>query len=750
MIKAFNNRYTSLIRGMLLLFSICICSSYTASANESDDVITLQRVIYSKLAGDRVQINLITDKAISDPGSFSTNNPPRIAFDFFGMKKAIKENTIKVASGSVDSLSVVETDDRIRFVINLINNASYKAEATSNGYAITVSNASQDVNVTLSRAPKPFAKKPDIVSENKITNIDFRRSPADGAKITVDLTDDAISADLKEQSGELIIDFFDVVLPSELEKRLDVVDFATPVQTVDAFQVGQNVRLVIKPEGRYQHISYQADKQFTLVVDPYVETEEEKRKKQFDQIGYGGERLSINFQRIDVRAAIAVIADFTGLNFVTSDDVQGDLTLNLKDVPWDQALDIILKTEGLSKRKQGNVIWIAPSEEIAAKEQAELEAALAVNDLAPLVSEIIQINYARAQDIADVIKSIEVIIQGNTPAGSTGIDGATSAFNPTQTDTNTLLTSRGNITVDERTNSLLIQDTAAKIIEIKKVIAKLDIPVRQVMIEARIVEASDTFSRELGARLGFQRLTENARFPGTDDTDIGSVFGAGTIEGTAITADGLAQDDPELIYDRSRGAPGGLSVDFGANSIGGQLPASHAFEIFKAGTGYTHLISLELSALQADGRGKIVASPRLVTANQREATIRQGEERSVVSDGELVIVEAVLELEVTPQITPDDRVVLDVTVTQDAFINAQGSELSTKEINTQVLVDNGETIILGGIYQEDNAEGETKVPLLGDIPVVGNLFKKRSKRNNRVELLIFLTPKIISPKLNLG
>ena len=748
MLKTLNKKYINLARSVLLLFSILVfCNSLFAQ--ESKETINLESVVYSKLAGDRIQINLITDKPVADPGSFSTNNPPRIALDFFGMKKGDVDNNIKVGSGAVDSISVVETDDRIRLVINLVDAASYETEITTDGYAITIANPTEEKTIALSRAPKPFVKKPDIVSENSITNIDFRRSPANGAKVTVDLTDDAISADLREQSGELIIDFLNATLPAELEKRLDVVDFATPVQTIDAFQVGQNVRLVVKPEGKYQHISYQADNQFTLVVDPYVETDEEKRRKQFEEIGYEGERLSINFQRIDVRSAIAVIADFTGLNFVTSDEVQGELTLNLQDVPWDQALDIILKTEGLSKRKQGNVIWIAPSAEIASKEQAELEALQAVADLEPLVSEIIQINYARASDIAEVIKSIEVIIQGNTPAGS-AIDGATSAFNPTQTDTNTLLTSRGNITIDERTNSLLIQDTAAKIIEIKKVIAKLDIPVRQVMIEARIVEATDSFSRELGSRLGFQRITDNARFPGTNDTNIGQFIGSGTTEGLTTITDSLNDDEEGIIFDNSRNLPGGLSVDLGASGIGNELPASHAFDIFKAGTGYAHLITLELSALEADGRGKIVASPRLVTANQREAVIRQGEERSVVSLGELITVEAVLKLEVTPQITPDDRVVLDVTVNQDAFINAQGSELNTKEINTQVLVDNGETIILGGIYQEDVAEGETKVPLLGDVPIVGNLFKKRSKRNNRIELLIFLTPKIISPKLNLG
>jgi len=510
----------------------------------------------------------------------------------------------------------------------------------------------------------------------------------------------------QNKNGEIIVDVLGVDLPNELERRLDVVDFATPVQTIDAFQNADNVRLVISPQGKYQHLSYQAQGLFTLVVDPIIETEDDKKREADATLGFTGERLSINFQKIDVRSALAVIADFTGINFVTSDSVEGEITINLKDVPWDQALDVIMRTKGLSKRQTGNVIWIAPTGEIAKLEEEELKANAITAEFAPLVSEVIQINYAKAKDIAEVLKSIRVVKQGTSSAAS-ATQGALS-LNVTETDKNSLLTERGSVTVDERTNSLLVQDIGSKIGEIRNLISKLDKPVRQVMIETRIVEASDTFSRELGARLGFQRVTENARFPGSSGSGIGDIVGSGTTEGITTIQDSRNDDEPGLIFDVSRGTPGGMSVDLGANGIDGNLPASYAFDIFRAGTGFANLITLELSALEADGKGKIVASPRLITANQKEAVIKQGEERvfTVVGsdDVEVETKEAVLALEVTPQITPDDRVVLDVKITQDNFIpvadggSGVAAALRKKEIVTQVLSDNGETIIIGGIF----------------------------------------------------
>lgn len=763
---------------------VCFIVLLATGSGSAQNSINLTDIVYSKMSGDNIQINLITDGNVGIPGSFSTDSPARIALDFFGMKKQLGNKPIKVSAGQVDSVVAVETPDRTRVIINLFDAARYDVVEVENGYAVTVFNTNvDDSKVT---APKPFATRPDIVPDVAVSNIDFRRSDAGGGSLIIDLSDENVTIDTRERDGEIIIDLLDVNVPPELERRLDVLDFATPVQTIDAFQNAGNGRIVVVPQGRYQHFSFQAGNRYTLTVDPFIETETDKRNEEDLALGYRGERLSINFQKIDVRSALTVIADFTGINFVTSDSVKGEITINLKDVPWDQALDVIMRTKGLAKRQTGNVIWIAPSGEIRRIEEAELKANALQQEFAPLVTELIQINYAKASDIARVIQQASGIQRRDDKrTGSNGglLDGinngssieASSSFDDVRRKArddesgestgsgNSLLSDRGSVTVDQRTNSLLIQDVAGKAAELRELIKKLDKPVRQVLIETRIVEASDTFSRELGAKLGFQRITENARFPGVNNSNIGTVIGSGRIEGANVIGDSfvrnggsLASDDP-LTFDNG---PAGLSVDLGANGIDGNLPASYAFDIFRAGTGFAHLITLELSALEADGRGKVVASPRLVTSNQKEAAIRQGEERvftvpgSGLTSGNVQTKKAELELIVTPQITPDDRVILDVQIIQDTFIpNADAqvaSAIRTKEILTQVLADNGETIVIGGIYQEDNSEGTTKVPFLGDIPVLGNLFKKRNRRDNRVELLIFLTPKIISPKLNLG
>ena len=750
-------RSNALITGLLLLI--------VAGAGSAQDTVNLNNIVHSKLPGDNIQINLVTDGNVGAPGTFSTANPARIALDFFGMKKQLANDMIKISEGNVDSVVAVETADRTRVIINLISTSRFDVVEAEDGYAITVYNT--EIDDSARTEPKPFAKRPDVLPDTAVSNIDFRRSEAGGGSLTIDLSEEGTTIDTREQDGEIIIDLLGVTLPTELERRLDVVDFATPVRTVDAFQNSDNVRLVIVPQGDYQHLSFQAGNRFTLVVDPVVITEEDKKNEAEELLGYSGERLSINFQKIEVRAALAVIADFTGINFVTSDTVQGDITINLKDVPWDQALDVIMKTRGLSKRQTGNVIWVAPSQEIAKVEEEELKANAIAAEFAPLVSEIIQINYAKAADIADVIKSVKVVRQGAVSSSSAANSSFASSLNVTETDKNSLLTGRGSVTVDARTNSLLVQDVAGKIKELRGVIAKLDKPVRQVLIETRIVEANDTFSKELGARLGFQRITSQAKFPGASGSNIGDFIGSGTTEGLTTIVDSLNDDEPGTIYDQSRGTPGGLAVDLGASSISGDNPASYAFDIFRAGRGFQHLITLELSALEADGRGRVVASPRLITSNQREASISQGVEQYVTIPGNgsgasgggggggaggggggLEKIEAELRLVVTPQITPDDRVIMDVTINQDRLITSQ--LVGTKEIQTQVLADNGETIVIGGIYQEDEGADEVKVPFLGDVPVLGRLFKKKSTRSNRTELLIFLTPKIISPKLNLG
>lgn len=735
------------------LKQVCAITMFLVLTNLSvtqANAANLTDIVYSKLSGDNVQINFIADGELAEPGSFSTDQPARIALDFFGLKNQLDSPRKTIGLGKVESVLAVETEDRTRLIINLNDTARYRLVPIENGYSVTIFNTQEDESDIT--APKPFAAQPDIVSSTKITNIDFRRSELGGGKLVVDLSDDNVTVDTRERDGEIIVDLLGVHVPANLEQRLDVVDFATPVQTVDSFQNSDNVRMVIVPKGDYQHLSFQSGNRFTLVVDPIIVTEEDLRNEEDAVLGFEGERLSINFQKIDVRSALAVIADFTGINFVTSDSVQGNITINLKDVPWDQALDVILRTRGLSKRQTGNVMWVAPSAEIQDFEKKELEASASVEKFAPLVTEVIRVNYAKASAISEVIKSVRVLgLRGSRSGNDSDIE----------TDRNSLLSSRGSVTVDARTNSLLVQDVAEKIKELRKVVAKLDKPVRQVLIETRIVEANDNFSRELGARLGFQRVTQQAQFPGSS-SEIGDVIQSGSIAGNTLISESDEDANSPLTFDRSTGTPGGLAVDLGATSIAGSNPASYAFDIFRAGTGYANLITLELSALESDGRGRIVASPRLLTSNQKEAKISQGQEVFIPiqgggatasgGGGSLEKIEAELSLTVTPQITPDDRVILDVLITQDNIISvgAGASVIGTKEIETQVLADNGETVVIGGIYQEDESNGETKVPILGNIPVLGNLFKKKSRRNNRTELLIFLTPKIISPKLNLG
>ena len=761
--------FTISFRRIAVFFTMLILAGSSVAQNNTN----LTGIVFSKLPGDNVQINMLTDAPTERPGTFSTDNPARIALDFFGVTEQVPENLIDIDIGKVESIIAVETPDRTRVIINLFDTARYEIVEAENGYAVTIFNTEVDDSPV--RTPKPFAERNEVVGAPSVTNIDFRRSEAGGGTLVVDLNDDGITVDTRERDGEIVIDFLGVNVPVDLERRLDVTDFATPVQMVDAFQNSDNVRVVVVPQGKYQHLALQSGNRFTLVVDPIVETEEEIRNAEDEALGFTGERLSINFQKIEVRAALAVIADFTGINFVTSDSVTGEITINLKDIPWDQALDVIMRSKGLSKRQTGNVIWVAPSQEIQDFEEQQLRANAVVAEFAPLVTELLTINYARASDIA-------LVLQPNGSSGTRGGNNSNlgvgtensnaSGSGRTSRTNNSLLTERGSVTVDQRTNTLLIKDVAPKIRELRQLIASLDKPVRQVLIETRIVAANDDFSRELGARLGFQRIVEDATLLGSN-SGIGDVTSSGSLAGLSTISDSLAEaadagpfdTTPPIDFDTSVGVPGGLAVDLGANAIAGTNAASYAFDIFRAGNGFANLISLELSALEADGRGKVVASPRLITANQREARISQGSEIFVTIPGEgggvggggvggggggLETIEAELTLVVTPQITPDDRVILDVDINQDTIISIDPTVLGTQEIITQVLVDNGETIVIGGIYTEEKTEGVTKVPFLGDIPYLGALFKRRSRLENRSELLIFLTPKIITPKLDLG
>jgi len=710
----------------------------TMASSDAGNPNTLTGIKYATLPGGRVQVNLSMSKRPEQPGQFSTNKPPRLAFDFFNTRSELESPVTKVGVGALESITTVQAEDRTRVIFNLVRPVPYETQLADDGIVFVIQNPDTESARVERTEPKPFARKAD--AKHSIENIDFRRSSEGGGRITVRLSDPQIGVDVQEQAGEIIVDFLNTEIDDDLEQRLDVVDFATPVQTIDTFQEGNTVRMVVTPQGRHQHLAYQAGNVFNINVDPVVELEEEEET---DEFGYSGDRLSLNFQQINVRAALQVIADFTGLNFVTSDSVTGTLTLRLKDVPWDQALDIILQTRGLGMRRSGNVVWVAPAEEIAQRERQQLESQQQKSELQPLTSELIQINYAKASDIADILKSVKAVDTGVQQSlfGSVNISEV-------ETESNSLLSPRGNVTVDDRTNSILIQDTPGKISQVRELIAKLDKPVRQVLIETRIVEATDDFSRNLGARLGFQRVTQQAEIGGAN---IGDVSASGTLEGARSNTDSLTGAAGAPTF-----SPDGLAVPLRAPGIGEatSTPASYAFEIFKAGTGIANLIQLEISALEAEGRGKVIASPRLITSNQQEARIEQGQERifttSVLGVGSVVTKKAVLSLTVTPQITPDDRVVMDVFVTQDSFESPTEPTINTKQITTQVLLENGETAVIGGIYQQDTSTSVTKVPFLGDIPGLGVLFRTKSRSDNRTELLIFLTPRIVNPALNIG
>ena len=696
----------------------------------------IEDIVYSKLPGDRIQVQLRMTGTPAKPAVFTTSNPARIALDFPNTRVSMAKTSVKVGVGAITSVNAIEAQNRSRVVLNLVKPAAYTSSSEGRNFTITVENPVGAVAGTQAAKTTRFASavRP---GKHSLKGIDFRRGPQGDGKIVIGLSDTGVGIDIREQAGEIIVDFLDTGIPAELQRRLDVTDFGTPVTNIDTFVQGKNVRLVIVAKGKYEHLAYQAGELFTVNVKPIVEKPGEKKK---DEFGYSGDKLSLNFQNIDVRAALQVIADFTNLNFVTSDSVKGNLTLRLKDVPWDQALDIIATAKNLAVRKSGNVVTVGPADEVAAKEKAALEAGKSVMELEALVSELIQVNYSKAEDIAKLLKSIKAIEPAGRVAGG-GAGGLTVATPPSnvrvdkvETESNTLLSPRGQVTVDERTNTLLIQDTPSKIKEVRKLIAALDQPVRQVMIETRLVEARDTFAKNLGVKWGVA-----AQGPLGDSS-------AGTACGTLGCASNITRGLP---FDM---AGNGLSVNLGASGIGNSSPGSIATILNLPGG---NLLSLELSALEEEGLGKVISSPRLITANQKKARIEQGQERVfqvVTAQGVTALIKkAVLALEVTPRITPDDKVILDVLITKDAFASAdpENSTINKKEITTQVLLDNGQTVVIGGIYEQELLSTVTKVPFLADVPLVGWLFNKKSKLDNKTELLIFLTPRILADALSL-
>jgi type IV pilus assembly protein PilQ len=683
---------------------------------------SIEDIVYAKLPGDRIQITFKMTQPPTEPNAFTITNPARISLDFANTRVGLEKKSLAVKEAAVTSVTAIEAENRSRVVVSLIKPVAYSTNIDGNNFIVTVEAPVSAIAGAVEPKTTHFASTRKS-GKYSLTGIDFRRGPQGDGKIIINLSDPTVGIDIREQAGEIMLDFLNTSASAELQRRLDVVDFATPVQTIDTFAQGKNTRMIITPKGKYEHLAFQTGNIFTVSVKPIIEKPDEKK---VDEFGYSGEKLSLNFQNIEARAALQVLADFTGLNFVVSDTVKGSLTLRLKDVPWDQALDLILDSKNLAMRRKGNVITVAPSPEVAAKEKANLEATKAVIDLEPLVSELIQINYAKAEDIAGLLKSIKAI---TTTAGQHPVFGQAVAVTKESTDSNTLLSPRGQVTVDARTNSILIQDTAGKIQEIRKLIAKLDQPVRQVMVETRLVEATDNFARSLGARLSHvtQRVKNN------------------TLQTTTGSIDALEPLYNSNLYEW----PSVFNVNLPSPGIGTSAAGVFTLSFIKG----LKQLDLELSALEQDGNGKIISSPRVITANQQKAVIEQGQERvfttSVLGVGTVVTKKATLKLEVTPQITPDDRVNLNVDISKDNFVDATSGLLNVKQVKTQVLLDNGETVVIGGIYEQDKNDTVTKVPFFGDIPLLGWLFKNKEVKDNKTELLIFLTPKILSDNLSL-
>jgi type IV pilus assembly protein PilQ len=701
-----------------------------AAAPAADDKNSIEDIVYAKLPGDRIQITFKMTKPPAEPNAFTITNPARISLDFPNTRVGLEKKSLAVKEAAVTNVTAIEAEDRTRVVLSLIKPVAYSTNIDGNNFTVTVEAPVSAIAGAVEPKTTHFASTRKT-GKYSLKGIDFRRGPQGDGKIIINLSDPAVGIDIREQAGEIMLDFLNTSASAELQRRLDVVDFATPVQTIDTFAQGKNTRMIITPKGKYEHLAYQTGNVFTVSIKPVIEKADEKK---VDEFGYSGEKLSLNFQNIEARAALQVLADFTGLNFVVSDTVKGSLTLRLKDVPWDQALDLILDSKNLAMRRKGNVITVAPAPEVAAKEKANLEATKAVIELEPLVSELIQINYAKADDIASLLKSIKAVTTASAQEHPVFGSSATGATVEQSTSSNTLLSPRGQVTVDARTNSILIQDTPGKIREVRQLIAKLDQPVRQVMIESRLVEATDNFARTIGSRLA--HLGEHTKGSGFTTT-------SGKIDVLpALRPAGGGNPVYEII-------PSGLNVNLPSPGIGTSAPGSFMIDFIKGGLELT----LELSALEQAGLGKIISSPRLITADQKKATIEQGQERvfttSVLGVGTVVTKKATLKLEVTPQITPDDRINLEVQITKDNFVDAVSGLLNVKQVNTQVLLDNGETVVIGGIYEQDKLDSVTKVPFFGDIPLLGWLFRNKEVKDNKTELLIFLTPRILSDNLSL-
>ncbi len=686
-----------------------------ASAQGSN---TLQDIQVQSLPGDRVELKLIMSDMAPEPLDFTIENPARIALDLPNTSLGMSQRRRDVNLGLLDTVLTAEANGRTRVVLNLDSMVKYTTQVSGNTVTVTLGDGdSYSAGTTQFASAQPSSASYAAPGGRGISAVDFRRTREGGGRVIVNLTDPSTPVDIRQEGGRVVAIFKDTSLPAELMRRLDVNDFATPVTTVDALRTNLDTRIVISAEGKYEQLAYQTDNEFTIEINPAPESTDAESSLFSETKEYEGQRLTLNFQDIETRAVLQLLAETSGKNIVVSDTVQGNVTLRLRNVPWDQALDIVMTTKGLDMRQNGNVIMVAPAEEIAARETADLEAQLAIAELEPVYSEFLQVNYAKAADL-------EALISGSG-GGS-------------------MLSERGSIAVDDRTNTLLIQDTADRLQDIRRMVRTLDIPIKQVLIESRIVVVNDDFSRDIGMRLGVTGFNESS-----DNLIVTSGSGAGTDTMIGSALDNLADPTNGTVYP--------IEVPTLNNRYNVNVPiADSAGRFALAVLGDDYLVDLELTALEAEGRGEIVSTPRVITANQKEARIEQGVEipyQQSASSGATTIQfkKAVLSLTVTPQITPDNNIIMDLRVHKDNvgdIISTGGlggtvPSIDTRAVETQVLVKNGQTVVLGGIYETERRETINKVPFLGDIPVLGAAFRSKQNTNNKAELLIFVTPRIL-------
>ncbi len=697
----------------LLALAAVVLLAGSVSAAPARAVNALENIGFTALPGGEVQVVLTLAKPAPQPVGFATDHPARIALDLPDTRNALAQKTRSIGIGVARSITTAQADGRTRVVLNLVQLVPYNVRVAGNKVYVTLNGAPAQGAAAAAASVSPVAAG---AVQPGITGVDFRRGAAGQALITVDLANSSVSWNLHGEGKKIYVDFMNANLPTRLEQRLDVTDFATPVTHVDTYVRGNGVRMAIAAHGRHEDMAYQSGDKLTIEIKPVTAAQKEAQAKA--KFKYTGRRLSLNFQNIRTRAVLQLIADFTGKNIVVSDSVKGSLTLRLKNVPWDQALDIILQTQGLGMRRSGDVIWVAPSDEIVAREKLENEQRKQSQNSEPLRVESIQVNYAKASDIAKLLQSLQPK-QGSKSGG--------------------FLSSRGSVTVDARTNTLLVQDTPSQLIKIRKLVRTLDIPVRQVLIESRVVIANNDWSRGLGAKFGFSRATT---FGGN-----GSQYAVGGTLSGGLTPPGASGTTTSGVATAFQ-APAAL----GAEGLISSLPVINptaALGIVVGRIG-SHLLQLELSSMQAEGRGEVVSSPRVITANDRTATIEQGVEipyQQATSSGATSVQfkKAVLSLKVTPHITPDNRIIMDLEVNKDSVgqVFFGVPSIDTNNVQTQVLVDNGETVVLGGIYQHTDKRQKNSIPILGDIPGLGFLFRNTQKTNNRSELLVFVTPKIM-------